>query len=148
MLVWCDLHVARNVLCTAISRAVVINTRDFTKTLGTSHKTHACTALASVKFKSSCTVRIYRSNDWSMWAVPAPPQWVFFLVILKLLPTRFTCFIVLPNLAALCDIAKIRTSLQLTNQFLQSCNPTQVVTHLPSTEQTQAATQSSGYVYL
>ena len=59
MLVWCDLHVARNVLCTAISRAVVINTRDFTKTLGTSHETHACTALASVKFKSSCTVRNY-----------------------------------------------------------------------------------------
>ena len=56
MLVWCDLHVARNVLCTAISRAVVINTRDFTKILGTSHKTHACTALASVKLKSSCTV--------------------------------------------------------------------------------------------
>ena len=56
MLVWCDLHVARNVLFTAISRAVVINTRDFTKILGTSHKTHACTALASVKFKSSCTV--------------------------------------------------------------------------------------------
>ena len=56
MHVWCDLHVARNVLCTAISCAVVINTRDFTKTLGTSHKTHACTALASVKFKSSCTV--------------------------------------------------------------------------------------------
>ena len=38
MLVWCDLHVARNVLCTAISRAVVINTRDFTKKLGTSQK--------------------------------------------------------------------------------------------------------------
>ena len=38
MLVWCDLHVARNVLCTEISRAVVINTRDFTKKLGTSHK--------------------------------------------------------------------------------------------------------------
>ena len=56
ILVWCDLHVARNVLCTAISRAVVINKRDFTKTLGTSYKTHACTALASVKFKSSCTI--------------------------------------------------------------------------------------------
>ena len=54
MLVWCDLHVARNILCTAISRAVVTNTRDFTKILGTSHKIHACTALASVKFKSSC----------------------------------------------------------------------------------------------
>ena len=38
MLVWCDLHVARNVLCTAISRAVLINTWDFTKTLGTSQK--------------------------------------------------------------------------------------------------------------
>ena len=38
MLVLCDLHVARNVLCTAISRAVVINTRDFTKKLGTSQK--------------------------------------------------------------------------------------------------------------
>ena len=53
---WCDLHVARNVLCTAISHAVVTNTRDFTKTLGTSHKIHVRTALASVKFKSSCTV--------------------------------------------------------------------------------------------
>ena len=59
MLVWCDLHVARNVLCMAISRAVVTNTRDFTKTLGMSHKIHACTALASVKFKSSCTVCMY-----------------------------------------------------------------------------------------
>ena len=57
MLVWCDLHAARNVLCMTISRAVVTNTRDFTKTLGTSHKIHACTALASVKFKSSCTVQ-------------------------------------------------------------------------------------------
>ena len=56
MLVWCDLHVACNVLCTAISRAVVYKHASFSKTLGTSHKIHACTLLASVKFKSSCTV--------------------------------------------------------------------------------------------
>ena len=53
---WCDLHVARNVLCTAISRAVVYKYASFSKTLGMSHKIHACTSLASVKFKSSCTI--------------------------------------------------------------------------------------------
>ena len=56
MLLWCDLHVACNVLCTAISRAVVYKHVRFSKTLGMSHKIHACTALASVKFKLSCTV--------------------------------------------------------------------------------------------
>ena len=58
MLVWCDLHVARNVSCTAISCAVVYKHARFSKTLGTSHKIHVCAALVSVKFKSSCTVYI------------------------------------------------------------------------------------------
>ena len=57
MIVWCDLHIARNVLCTAISRAVVYKHASFSKILGTSPKIHACTSLVSFKFKSSCTVR-------------------------------------------------------------------------------------------
>ena len=62
MLVWCDLHVARNVLCTAISHAVVYKHARSSKALGTSYKIHVCTALASAKFKSSCTVHTYNRS--------------------------------------------------------------------------------------
>ena len=56
MVVWCELHVARNVLCTAISRAVLYKHTSFSKILRTSPKIHVCTLLGSIKFKSSCTV--------------------------------------------------------------------------------------------
>ena len=56
MIVLCDLHIARNVLCTAISHAVVYKHASFAKILKTSHKIHACTSLVSFKFKLSCTV--------------------------------------------------------------------------------------------
>ena len=58
MPVGCDLHVARNVLYKAISRTVVYKHVSFSKILRTSHKIHACTSLASVRFKSSCSYRI------------------------------------------------------------------------------------------
>ena len=74
ILMWCDLHVACNVLCTVILHAVVYKHASFSKTLGMSYKIHACTLLASVKFKSSCTVALSKcgtpvSVTWNLYYI-------------------------------------------------------------------------------